>query len=143
MAMNMTNPIVRIQPAMPIGADGEALGLTAGQIVRGTVMWTAPGRRAVALRYQPAVMASPQVVATGRGAVAERMIALPREHDTPIWSDCWRRSTSAATFRPSVIRGGRGTGRRLPAQRPGWPPTRHDPLTGRPSGTGDAPADWL
>jgi flagellar biosynthesis protein len=32
-------------------------------------------------------MSSPQIVATGRGEVAERIIALAREHDIPIKED--------------------------------------------------------
>lgn len=45
-----------------------------------------PGR-AVALGYDPATMASPQVVATGQGEIAERIIALARQHGVPIKED--------------------------------------------------------
>lgn len=45
-----------------------------------------PGR-AVALRYDPAAMPSPQVVAAGQGEIAERIIALAREHGVPIRED--------------------------------------------------------
>jgi flagellar biosynthesis protein len=46
-----------------------------------------PVNRAVALRYDPAAMASPEVVATGRGEVAERIIALARQSNVPIKHD--------------------------------------------------------
>jgi flagellar biosynthesis protein len=39
---------------------------------------------AVALRYQSNADASPRVVAKGRGAIAEKIIALAREHNVPI-----------------------------------------------------------
>ena len=41
-------------------------------------------RRAAALRYVAGEMAAPDVVAAGEGAVAERIIALAREHGIPI-----------------------------------------------------------
>jgi len=41
-------------------------------------------RRAAALRYVPGEVAVPQVVATGDGELAERIIALAREHGIPI-----------------------------------------------------------
>lgn len=41
-------------------------------------------RRAAALRYDPEAMAAPQVVAAGDGELAERIIALAREHGIPI-----------------------------------------------------------
>ncbi|BCS33731.1 hypothetical protein TBR22_A29580 [Luteitalea sp. TBR-22] len=44
----------------------------------------APRRRAAALRYVPGETAAPEVVATGEGALAERIIALAREHGIPI-----------------------------------------------------------
>lgn len=43
--------------------------------------------RAVALRYDPEKMATPQVVATGQGELAERIIALARQHNVPIKHD--------------------------------------------------------
>jgi flagellar biosynthesis protein len=44
-----------------------------------------PGRRrAAALRYVPGESPAPQVVATGEGHLAERIIALAREHGIPI-----------------------------------------------------------
>lgn len=43
-----------------------------------------PRRRAAALRYAPGEMAAPEVTATGEGAIAERIIALAREHGIPI-----------------------------------------------------------
>lgn len=43
-----------------------------------------PRRRAAALRYVPGEMAAPEVVGSGEGAVAERIIALAREHGIPI-----------------------------------------------------------
>ena len=44
-------------------------------------------KRAVALRYDKDADAAPVVVATGRGAMAERIIALAREHGIPIQED--------------------------------------------------------
>lgn len=44
-------------------------------------------KRAVALRYDGAADAAPVVVATGRGALAERIIALAREHGIPVQED--------------------------------------------------------
>jgi flagellar biosynthesis protein len=44
-------------------------------------------RRAVALRYDPQTYSAPQVVAQGAGDVAERIIALAREHNVPIHED--------------------------------------------------------
>jgi flagellar biosynthesis protein len=46
-----------------------------------------PPNRAVALRYDPATMPSPEVVATGRGELAERILALARQHGVPIRHD--------------------------------------------------------
>ncbi|TAK24691.1 MAG: EscU/YscU/HrcU family type III secretion system export apparatus switch protein [Chloroflexota bacterium] len=46
-----------------------------------------PPRRAVALGYDRQKLAAPQVVATGAGALAERIIALAREHGVPIRED--------------------------------------------------------
>lgn len=45
-------------------------------------------KSAVALRYDPeAGGAAPCVVATGRGAVAEEILRLAREHDVPLRQD--------------------------------------------------------
>lgn len=51
-------------------------------------------RRAVALRYRrpapgevPASGGAPELVARGRGAVAERILALAREHGVPVRED--------------------------------------------------------
>ena len=44
----------------------------------------APRRRAAALRFVPGEMQAPEVVGSGEGAVAERIIALAREHGIPI-----------------------------------------------------------
>ena len=41
-------------------------------------------RRAAALRYVPGEMSAPEVVASGEGVLAERIIALAREHGIPI-----------------------------------------------------------
>jgi flagellar biosynthesis protein len=46
-----------------------------------------PPGRAVALNFDPATMSSPQVVAAGQGEIAERIIALARQHDVPIKED--------------------------------------------------------
>ena len=43
-----------------------------------------PRRRAAALRYVPGETAAPELLATGEGALAERIIALAREHGIPI-----------------------------------------------------------
>jgi flagellar biosynthesis protein len=42
---------------------------------------------AAALRYRSSRGAAPQVVARGRGEVAERILALAREHDVPVHED--------------------------------------------------------
>jgi flagellar biosynthesis protein len=50
----------------------------------------APGSsvpRAVALRYQPAQEGAPRVVAKGGGDLAERILALAREHGIPVRED--------------------------------------------------------
>lgn len=44
-------------------------------------------RQAVALQYEPGAMAAPQIVATGRGEVAERIIALAKEAGVPVKED--------------------------------------------------------
>lgn len=41
-------------------------------------------RRAAALRYVPGETDAPEVVATGEGHLAEKIIALAREHGIPI-----------------------------------------------------------
>jgi flagellar biosynthesis protein len=41
-------------------------------------------RRAAALRYVPGETAAPEVVATGEGRIAERIIELGREHGIPM-----------------------------------------------------------
>ncbi|MGQ9552802.1 MAG: EscU/YscU/HrcU family type III secretion system export apparatus switch protein [Anaerolineae bacterium] len=44
-------------------------------------------KRAVALRYQPQVYEAPQVVASGAGAVADRILHLAQDHNVPIHED--------------------------------------------------------
>jgi flagellar biosynthesis protein len=44
-------------------------------------------KRAVALSYQPQVYAAPQVVASGSGPVAERLLQLAKENNVPIHQD--------------------------------------------------------
>lgn len=44
-------------------------------------------RRVVALRYDPAVRAAPDVVAKGKGEAAERILALARDHGVPVRED--------------------------------------------------------
>ncbi|MFW5859984.1 MAG: EscU/YscU/HrcU family type III secretion system export apparatus switch protein [Planctomycetota bacterium] len=46
-----------------------------------------PRREAVALRYDQSREHAPRVVAKGRGSVAERLLALAREHQVPLWED--------------------------------------------------------
>ncbi len=46
-----------------------------------------PVRRAVALAYQRGRQRAPVVVATGRGRIAEQIIALARAHGVPIRED--------------------------------------------------------
>jgi flagellar biosynthesis protein len=46
-----------------------------------------PRKSAVALRYDRANMAAPKIIAKGRGAIAERLIALARENNIPIVED--------------------------------------------------------
>ena len=41
-------------------------------------------RRAAALRYVPGETSAPQIVATGDGMLADRIIALAREHGIPV-----------------------------------------------------------
>jgi flagellar biosynthesis protein len=44
-------------------------------------------RRAAALRYRPEKDAAPRLTAKGSGAIAEKIIALAREHGIPIQED--------------------------------------------------------
>ncbi len=44
-------------------------------------------RKAVALKYERGKDAAPKVAAKGRGAVAERILALAREHGIPVEKD--------------------------------------------------------
>lgn len=44
-------------------------------------------KKAVALRYNPLKDRSPRIAAKGSGDVAERIIAIAREHDIPIRDD--------------------------------------------------------
>jgi len=44
-------------------------------------------RRAAALRYRDGVDAAPKVVASGRGDLAERIVAAAREHGVPLRED--------------------------------------------------------
>ncbi len=44
-------------------------------------------KKAAALKYRQGVDAAPKVVARGRGWLAERIIALAREHGVPIHED--------------------------------------------------------
>jgi flagellar biosynthesis protein len=48
---------------------------------------TAPPTKAVALRYDPDMDAAPVLVARGKGYVAERIIALAREHGIHVHPD--------------------------------------------------------
>jgi flagellar biosynthesis protein len=46
-----------------------------------------PQTRAVALEYDPEESVAPVVTASGRGELAERILALAREHGVPIRED--------------------------------------------------------
>lgn len=46
-----------------------------------------PRKKAVALRYNPEVDPAPRVTAKGRGAMAERILAVARENGVPIHED--------------------------------------------------------
>lgn len=46
-----------------------------------------PPKKAAALRYEPGRDNAPRVVARGRGKMAERIVALAREHDVPLVED--------------------------------------------------------
>ena len=43
--------------------------------------------KAVALKYRPQDDMAPRVVASGQGHLAEKMIALAREHQIPLYED--------------------------------------------------------
>lgn len=45
------------------------------------------GKKAAALRYRQGVDAAPAVIASGKGSVAERIIAVAREHHIPLHED--------------------------------------------------------
>lgn len=64
------------EPASAPGAPG-APGEPGGQ----------PARRAVALRYDRGAGGAPEVVAKGRGLVAQKILDVAREHDVPIHED--------------------------------------------------------
>jgi len=44
-------------------------------------------KRAVALKYRQNIDSAPKVVAKGRGEIAEKIIAIAREHGIPIYMD--------------------------------------------------------
>lgn len=46
-----------------------------------------PKKKAAALRYDEKRAGAPQVVAKGRGKMAERIVALAREHNVPMVQD--------------------------------------------------------
>jgi flagellar biosynthesis protein len=46
-----------------------------------------PRQTATALLYEPGQTEAPRVVATGKGQLAERIIALARAHDIPLVND--------------------------------------------------------
>jgi flagellar biosynthesis protein len=46
-----------------------------------------PRKTAVAIQYDRATMPAPEVVAKGRGIVAEKLIAMAKEHGIPIVED--------------------------------------------------------
>ncbi|ADH87018.1 EscU/YscU/HrcU family type III secretion system export apparatus switch protein [Desulfurivibrio alkaliphilus] len=48
---------------------------------------TPPRKKAVALRYDAEQQSAPQMVAKGSGTVAEKLIAIAREHGVPIHED--------------------------------------------------------
>ena len=54
---------------------------------RATLVIVAPGRMAVALRYDPATMRAPIVVARGQRLAAERIERVAQEHGAPIFED--------------------------------------------------------
>ena len=46
-----------------------------------------PPKTAVALQYERGKAPAPRIAATGKGAIAERIIAIAREHNVPIRED--------------------------------------------------------
>jgi flagellar biosynthesis protein len=46
-----------------------------------------PPKTAVALKYERSKSAAPKVAATGKGAIAERILEIAREHNVPIRED--------------------------------------------------------
>lgn len=46
-----------------------------------------PPKKAVALQYEPGKHPAPAIVATGSGPVAEKIIALAKEHGVPVKED--------------------------------------------------------
>ncbi len=61
-----------------------ALRRMMAQVPTATVVVTNPTHLAVALRYEPGTMRAPVVVAKGAGAVAERIMAIARQHAIPV-----------------------------------------------------------
>jgi flagellar biosynthetic protein FlhB len=57
------------------------------EVPKAEVIITNPVRLAVALRYDPAAMAAPTVVAKGAGFLAQRIKEIAREHGIPIVED--------------------------------------------------------
>ena len=53
-------------------------------VPKADVIVTNPTHIAVALRYDPATMAAPRMVAKGAGVIAERIKSLAREHNIPV-----------------------------------------------------------
>jgi flagellar biosynthetic protein FlhB len=53
-------------------------------VPRSTVVITNPTHLAIALRYDRGSMSAPRVVAKGAGAVAQRIVALARQHAVPV-----------------------------------------------------------
>jgi flagellar biosynthesis protein len=46
-----------------------------------------PVKTAVALQYERGKAPAPKIAATGKGAVAERILAIAREHNVPVRED--------------------------------------------------------
>jgi flagellar biosynthesis protein len=46
-----------------------------------------PPRTAVALQYERGRAPAPRIAATGKGAIADRIIAIAREHNVPVRED--------------------------------------------------------
>ena len=46
-----------------------------------------PPKTAVALQYERGKAPAPRIAATGKGAIAERIIAIARQHNVPIRED--------------------------------------------------------